>query len=138
MATMTRRALREHLLKLLYMREFHDACDLDEQFELYIQNFSNIEDSSELRDRYDNIVSKLAEIDRTIENAASGWKFNRIGKIELMVLRIALYEIKYDDTVPNKVAINEAVELSKIYGSDDMSYGFVNGVLGKVVNIQED
>ncbi|MCR5331911.1 MAG: transcription antitermination factor NusB [Lachnospiraceae bacterium] len=135
---MTRRALREHLLKLLYLREFHDKDEFAEQFELYIQNFTNIEDSNELRERFDKIVSKLDEIDKLIENAAIGWKFNRIGKLELMVLRIALYEIRFDDTVPDKAAVNEAVELSKAYGSDDSSYGFVNGVLGRFIKDSEN
>ncbi|MBP5331332.1 MAG: transcription antitermination factor NusB [Lachnospiraceae bacterium] len=137
MASMTRRALREHLLKLLYLREFHDKDEFDEQFGLYIGNFTNIEESNELRERFDLIVSKLDEIDKMIESAAVGWKFNRIGKIELMILRIALYEIKFDDSVPDKAAVNEAVELSKIYGSDDSSYGFVNGVLGRFLNDPE-
>lgn len=137
MASMTRRALREHLLKLLYLREFHDKNEFDEQFGLYIGNFTNIEESNELRERFDLIVSKLDEIDKMIESAAVGWKFNRIGKIELMILRIALYEIKFDDSVPDKAAVNEAVELSKIYGSDDSSYGFVNGVLGRFLNDPE-
>jgi len=136
MGTLTRRALREHLLKLLYLRDYHDPEEFGEQFELYISNFTDIEDAAEIRERYDAIVSHLGEIDSMIEKAASGWKFNRIGKIELMVLRIALYEIKYDEEVPDKVAINEAIEISKIYGSDDMSYGFVNGVLGKIVNVE--
>ena len=137
MASMTRRALREHLLKLLYLREFHDKNEFDEQFGLYIGNFTNIEESNELRERFDLIVSKLDEIDKMIESAAVGWKFNRIGKIELMILRIALYEIKFDDSVPDKAAVNEAVELSKIDGSDDSSYGFVNGVLGRFLNDPE-
>ena len=56
MSAMSRRALREHLLKLLYLRDFHDADEFDEQFELYIENFTDIEDSTELRERYDSIV----------------------------------------------------------------------------------
>lgn len=136
MGTLTRRQLREHLLRLLYLREFHEPAEFDEQFDLYIENFAaleNEEDVKELRDRFDAIGSHLDEIDKMIEKAASNWKFSRIGKIELMVLRIALFEIRFDDEVPNKAAINEAVEISKAYGSDDMSYGFVNGVLGSVV-----
>ncbi len=137
MASMTRRALREHILKLLYLREFHDAVEFDEQFELYVGNFTDLEDASELRARFNDITEHLAEIDKMIEGAALGWKFNRIGKLELMVLRIAIFEIRFDDTVPDKVAVNEAVELSKKYGSDDMSYGFVNGVLAKFLGKDE-
>ncbi len=136
MSTLTRRQLREHLLRILYLREFHEPGEFEDQFDLYIENFAAIADTdevNELRERFDAIVSHLDEIDKMIEKAASNWKFSRIGKIELMILRIALFEIRFDDSVPNKAAINEAVELSKIYGSDDNSYGFVNGVLGSIV-----
>ena len=138
MEKMTRRQLREHLLKLLYLREFHDLDEFDGQFELYIENFTDFDQESPepgtIRSRLDLILPQLSGIDKIIENAASGWKFSRIGKIELMLLRIALFEIIYDDDVPNKAAINEAVELAKQYGSDDKAYGFVNGVLGQYVN----
>lgn len=138
MEKMTRRQLREHLLKLLYLREFHDLDEFDGQFKLYIENFTDFDEESPepgtIRSRLDLILPHLSEIDKIIENAASGWKFSRIGKIELMLLRIALFEIIYDDDVPNKAAINEAVELAKQYGSDDKAYGFVNGVLGQYVN----
>lgn len=138
MEKMTRRQLREHLLKLLYLREFHDLDEFDGQLELYIENFTDFDEESPepgmIRSRLDLILPHLSEIDKIIENAASGWKFSRIGKIELMLLRIALFEIIYDDDVPNKAAINEAVELAKQYGSDDKAYGFVNGVLGQYVN----
>ena len=64
--------------------------------------------------------------------AASGWKLGRIGKVELALLRMAVYEMRYDDETPEKVAINEAVELAKKYGADASS-GFINGVLAKLV-----
>ena len=67
-----------------------------------------------------------------LSESASGWRLNRMGKAELTILRIATYEIRYDEDVPDKVAINEAVELAKKYGNDSSS-GFVNGVLAKVV-----
>ncbi|MCR5685163.1 MAG: transcription antitermination factor NusB [Lachnospiraceae bacterium] len=134
MSTLTRRSLREHLLKLLYLRDFHTADELDEQFDLYISCYTDLSGESDeagsIRERYDSIVSKLSEIDSLIERSARGWKFNRIGKTELNILRIAIYEMKYDESVPESVAINEAVEITKQYGSDDSSYGFVNGILG--------
>ena len=67
-----------------------------------------------------------------LSEAAEGWRLNRMGKAELTILRIATYEIRYDEEVPDKVAINEAVELAKKYGNDASS-GFVNGVLAKVI-----
>ena len=63
----------------------------------------------------------------------SGWTINRVSKLELAILRVAVYEMRFDEEVPPKVAIDEAVELAKIYGSKDTSYGFVNGILAKVL-----
>jgi N utilization substance protein B len=61
-----------------------------------------------------------------------GWTLERVGKVELTILRLAVYEIKYDESVPDTVAINEAVELSKKYGQEDAG-SFVNGILAKVI-----
>ena len=74
--------------------------------------------------------SKLAEIDALLNEKASGWDTGRMSKVDLTILRLAVYEICYDEEVPTGVAINEAVELAKKFGQD-ASYGFVNGVLAK-------
>ena len=66
---------------------------------------------------------------------ATGWKTSRMNKVDLAILRLAVYEIKWDDDVPVKVAINEAVELSKKFGGDESS-SFVNGILGKIAKEQ--
>jgi N utilization substance protein B len=67
-----------------------------------------------------------------IDGACRGWKLNRLGKTDLSILRLAVYEICYDESIPEKVAINEAVELAKRYGGDSSS-AFINGVLAKIV-----
>ena len=133
---MTRRALREHLVRLLYMREFHEADELEEQNQLYFDVILPNEDAEcEERDevliRLAAIVEKLPEIDALLTAKLQNWNFRRIGLTEKTVLRISAFEILYDD-VPAKVAINEAVELAKLYGSEQSS-GFVNGVLAKIV-----
>ena len=74
----------------------------------------------------------MSEIYATIEEASKGWQLKRIGKVELSIMRLATYEMKYDEEIPVKVAINEAVELAKRYSSDQ-GPSFVNGVLAKVV-----
>ena len=132
---MTRRQLREHLLKLLYLRDFHESEEIAEQNSLYFEVFApqTEEECSQVNTRYDSIISRLGEIDSIISGAMTGWKLSRIGKIELNILRIAVYEIRFDEDVPDRVAINEAVELAKYYGSEDSSYGFINGILAKVV-----
>ena len=77
-------------------------------------------------------MAKIPELDAKINEVAEGWKTNRMGKAELTILRLALYEILYDDEVPKKVAINEAVELAKKFGGDEAP-AFINGVLAKLV-----
>lgn len=133
---MTRRESREHILKLLYMRDFHESFELEEQNELYFELFTglNEENTKEVEDRYALIVEKLPEIDAMIADAMTGWKINRVGKLELNILRLAIYEIRFDENVPDKAAVNEAVELAKSYGGEDASYGFINGILAKVMS----
>lgn len=92
----------------------------------------NEKDSEYLQAKTANIIEKIPEIDERLNKAAAGWKTRRMGKVELTILRLALYEMMYDDTIPEKVSINEAVELSKKFGGNDSS-SFVNGILAKFV-----
>ena len=86
----------------------------------------------ELTERLFDIVDKLGSIDAGLNTAISGWKLNRIGKVDITILRLAVYEMKYDDTIPVKVSVNEAVELAKKYGGDS-SPSFINGVLARMI-----
>ena len=79
------------------------------------------------------IMEKIPQLDERIDQVAEGWKTRRMGKVELTILRLALYEIEYDDEIPEKVAINEAVELAKKFGQEE-SPAFINGVLAKLVS----
>ena len=90
------------------------------------------EEEEECRSRVDTVLEKLPEIDRILEGVAEGWRLGRMGRVELTILRLACFEIRFDDSVPDKVAINEAVELAKKFGGDE-SPSFVNGVLAKIV-----
>lgn len=82
-------------------------------------------------EKFDHIKERIDEIDEKINQVAKGWKTERMGKADLAILRLAVYEMLYDEDVPVKVAINEAVELAKKYGGDE-SPAFVNGILGKI------
>lgn len=84
-----------------------------------------------MQNKYEKILEHLDEIDGTLNQASSGWKVSRMSKVDVNILRLAVYEMKYDEDVPVKVAINEAVELAKKFGGDDSS-SFVNGILGKI------
>ena len=80
---------------------------------------------------YFGVFEHLQEIDQLIEKSAMNWSFTRIAKVDLSILRLAIYELKYTD-VPQKVAVNEAIEIAKIY-STEKSPRFINGILGSVI-----
>ena len=129
---MTRRGLREQVFKMLFRVEFHNVEDMPEQMNM----FEEVEECSEkdkeyISSKFHNIVEKIDEIDAAINEVSEGWKTRRMGKVDLTLIRLAVYEMKYEDDIPVKVAINEAVELAKQYGTDE-SPAFVNGVLDKL------
>lgn len=126
---MTRRQARDHLFRMLFRKEFHKGDELDKQVDFYLES---MEDTNELKGRFNNIVEKLPEIDAILTEISAGWKLNRMGKVDLTVMRIAIFEIKFDEEIPNAVAINEAVEIAKKYG-EESSGSFVNGVLAKML-----
>ena len=131
------RMKREQLFLMLFQHEFHETAEYREQIALFNENYGeeNVTISvsnEELTERLFDIVDKLGSIDARLNTAISGWKLNRIGKVDITILRLAAYEMKYDDTIPEGVAINEAVELAKKFGQDE-SAGFINGVLAKVI-----
>ncbi len=130
---MTRRALREQVFLMLFRVEFHDAEELNEQIELYKEQLEECseEDCAYIVNKFKGIVEKLEELDTAIGEASKGWKVSRMAKVDLALIRLAVYEMKYEEDVPVKVAINEAIELAKQYGTDD-SPAFVNGVLAKL------
>lgn len=130
---MNRRECREHVFRMLFRKEFHEVSELNEQIDLYFNLLENpVGDNAEyLKDRYNMVIEHLPEIDKMIEEVTEGWKMNRIGKIDLTILRLAVFEMKFDDDIPTKVAINEAVEIAKIFGEDN-SPSFINGVLAKL------
>ncbi len=130
---MSRRELREQIFKLLFRIEFNKAEEMEEQKELFFEDDENPvgeKDAAYIREKYDHIVEKLSDIDDMINEEAECWTTARMGKVELTILRLAVYEIKYDDTIPVSVAINEAVELAKKFGQDGAS-SFINGVLSQ-------
>lgn len=135
---MNRSAAREETFKLLYSLEIQKE-DLKEQTEIYLEN---AEISDENTKKYmsaivEGIESNIKDIENKIsENLKKDWKIERISKINLVLLKLAIYEILYTDT-PFKVVINEVVELAKKYG-DDTSPNFVNGILASIVKESEN
>ncbi len=130
---MNRIKLRENTFKLLYCNEFHDQQDMVRQYELFWDNLEYIsqEDRDYISNRVERIVKKIKEIDEAINHVAVGWTTERMSKVDLTILRLAYYEMKVDEEIPEKVAVDQAVELAKKYGSDD-SPAFINGILAKL------
>lgn len=130
---MGRREMREHIFKLLFLREFNPSEEMPEQIRMYFESLEELTPMNEvyMQDKYGKILEHLVEIDEVLNQASSGWKVSRMSKVDVNILRLAVYEMKYDEDVPVKVAINEAVELAKKFGGDDSS-SFVNGILGKI------
>ena len=130
---MNRSLLREQVFKLLFRVEFNPMEEMPEQEELFTStsddDFSK-QDADYIREKYEKIAEKLDDIDKAINEKTKGWDTDRMAKVELTIIRLAVYEIKHDDSVPTGVAINEAVELAKKFGQDG-SPAFVNGVLAK-------
>lgn len=129
---MSRRELREQIFKLLFRVEFNSLEDMTEQERLFFEDegAARDKDAGYVSDKYHRISQKLSEIDEQLNEKAEGWNTARMSKVDLTILRLAVYEINYDDSVPTGVAINEAVELAKKFGQDASS-GFVNGVLAR-------
>lgn len=147
---MTRRELREHCFKMLFCADFYKREETEEQLEQYFDEPDEDDmtadgiceiihsvavearDSEYLKHKTEAVIEKIPELDKMINDVATGWQTRRMGKVELTILRLALYEILYDDDVPEKVAINEAVDIAKKYGGDE-SPAFINGILAKLV-----
>lgn len=129
---MTRREIRENVFMMLFRVEFHDQDEMDEQISLFEDELASLreKDMTYLKDKCNSIFEKIDEIDSAVNEVSSGWKTSRMSKVDLSIIRLAVYEIKYEEDIPFKVSINEAVELAKKYGTDD-SPSFVNGILAK-------
>lgn len=136
---MNRSASREETFKVLYSLEIQKKEDIQEQVALYLEteNIRNKETIKYMKTTIDGIETNLTMIDQRIsDNLKSDWKIDRISKVDLVILRLAIYEILLTET-PYKVAINEAIELSKKY-SEDNSSNFINGVLASIVKENGD
>lgn len=130
---MLRTELREHIFKMLFQIEFNEAADMPEHVKLYCESLEGATDKDKeyIQKKYEAVVSHVPEIDEIINENAKGWKTSRMNKADLTILRLAVYEMKWDEDIPTGVAIKEAVELARKFGGSGSS-AFVNGILGKL------
>lgn len=129
---MGRKQAREGTMKLLFqMSSTNDYSD--EARDIYLNNFEFDElETDYIMDAIHTINANLDEIDKNIIAHLEGWSINRLAKVDLAVLRLAIYEIVYRKDIPLEVSINEAIETVKKYSSED-SFKFINGILGGFV-----
>lgn len=133
---MNRYKLREYAFKLLFRVDFHPPIEYKEQEALFwdLQQKEDIshEDILAISQIYEGYQIHQEEIDALIKEHATRWQFERMGKAERAILRLAVYEMRFQEEVPIKVAVNEAINLAKVYGTSK-SPGFVNAILAKIM-----
>ncbi len=131
---MGRRELREHIFRLLFRRDFFPEEEMKEQEELYIEYLADPEQEEVdyIVQKTEKIMAMIPELDSMVNEHSVGWQTDRMGKVDLTIIRLAVYEMKFDEDIPVSVAINEAVELAKRYGTES-SPAFINGVLAKMI-----
>ncbi|ANW99488.1 N utilization substance protein B [Thermoclostridium stercorarium subsp. thermolacticum DSM 2910] len=129
---MSRRITRENAMKLLYQIQLRDD-DIEEQIRMFLEENEDLEnlDREFFLDVIHGVIDHKEEIDNLIQVNSIGWRLERMPKVDLAIMRLAVYELKYRKDIPVNVSINEAVELAKKYGTDQ-SKNFINGVLGKI------
>ena len=140
---MNRHEIRKEVFKAVFMNEFYDSEEMNQVINTFLggrdnaeaedlaKNNKTAEDEEYIKTKAEDIIAKLPEIDELINKSVDGWKTTRMAKVDLTLIRLALYEIKFEN-LPVGVAINEAVSLADEFGTDS-SAGFVNGALAKLV-----
>ena len=131
-----RRLAREAALSLLYSSDIAET-DLEEVIENGQYPSDDLEVSEYAESLALGITDHLDEIDEKLASTSENWALDRMPVVDRSILRLAVYEMMYIDEVPISVAINEAVELAKMYGGEDESARFVNGVLGRIARALE-
>lgn len=134
---MSRKKARDNAFKCIYELEFDNEKNVEKILEFcYEENESKEDEKKYINVVVNGVKNNLDSIDSIILSKLKNWSMERIAKIDLAILRLAIYEIMYMDDIPVKVTANEAVELAKLYGNND-SKSFVNGVIAKVIESKE-
>lgn len=135
---MSRKVARELAFKIVFESEFQKDEASNKLIEMFLENpeedaKNTSEEIEYIKDVVEGVCEKLEELDAEIKKHLKGWTMDRIGKIDIAILRLAIYEILYREDIPYKVSANEAVELAKTF-SEDASPSFINGVLAEIIN----
>lgn len=129
---MSRKTSREWVVKLIFQIQMNKEFE-DYNLNAFFENYEIPENDREfIEESIVSIINNIEEIDKNINLNIRGWEFNRIAKVDIAILRVAINEILFNDSIPESVSINEAVEIAKIYSTED-AYKFINGVLASIV-----
>ena len=148
---MSRHTARIHALNLVFQFPFHlewNMTLLQEAVSYYLTNLPDLqgvvrglspneEDRTFIKEETFGVFAQLPQIDVEIDRLLKDWELNRISKVDLALLRLAIYEIQFSPDISTATAINEAVELAKVYGTDE-SPAFINGLLGQAAQVAKD
>ena len=138
-----RKSDRKHAFCLVFARGFCADSPAESDLDYYLENFASeqnegVSEMDFILSEIQGVYANLNTIDAYISETSSAWDISRISKIDLAIMRLAVYEILHEPKIPDGTSINEAVELAKAFSSEDSSK-FVNGVLGKIVRkLKED
>ncbi|MDO4300769.1 MAG: transcription antitermination factor NusB [Clostridia bacterium] len=135
---MSRKDARKHIFNLVFQTEFNLDTDVKESIDTYTEEYEGFKkDESDFISReYRGILANIESIDSYIDKFAVGWSISRLAKTDLAILRIGVYEIIFDEEIPDAVAVNEAVELAKVF-SGDKAPAFINAILSKIVKSKD-
>lgn len=134
---MKRKEVRELLMQMLFQMSIHDDYGIEIKNKFIKEFMADSDQLDYFNKTYEIITHNMKEIDEKIDQCSSNWKIDRISKVELAVLRVAIGEILFIEDIPNSVSANEAVELAKKFGGND-SGKYVNGILGKILRANEE
>ncbi len=131
---MSRRTARKNAFKLIYAQDFRQDEDITDMIHYFFEEHQSINeiDKKFIESEVKNTIIHKDELDKYIEEYSTSWNIERLPKIDLAILRLALYEILKDTEIPPSVSVNEAVEIAKQYSGDE-SPAFINGILGKII-----
>lgn len=134
---MGRKTARENTMKLLYQMDINKAFSLNEIDKFLEYGHYSDDEKNYIKDAGEFVIANIENIDNKIIEYAQGWKINRFAKVDLAILRIAVYEILNRKDIPKEVSINEALEISKKYSTSE-SGKFINGILGSFVRSMDE
>ena len=135
--TASRKIDRKHAFCMVFVRDFCADGAVHDDLNYYLENFAeelneSVSEIDFILGEIEGVYANLDTIDAHIAETSAAWDISRISKVDLAIMRLAVYEILFDPKIPDGTSINEAVELAKAFSSEDSSK-FVNGVLGKIV-----